>query len=104
VIGPASWLNALPGECCIHNAGRSQMAAALFNLYADRNGCLAISAGTELADQVHPEVVVVMREIGVDLSSAKPQLLTQVLCGDRFGSRDDGCGRGLPVRSESADD
>lgn len=58
---------------CIHNAGRSQMASALFNLYADRSGCLAISAGTEPADHVHPEVVEVMREIGVDLSSAKPQ-------------------------------
>jgi len=52
---------------CIHNAGRSQMASALFNLYADRSGCLAISAGTQPADHVHPEVVEVMREIGVDL-------------------------------------
>ena len=61
---------------CVHNAGRSQMAAALFNLYADRSGCLAISAGTETADHVHPEVVEVMREVGVDLSSERPRRLT----------------------------
>lgn len=64
---------------CIHNAGRSQMAAALFNRYADRAGCLAISAGTDPADRVHPEVVQVMQEIGIDLSSAKPQRLTPEL-------------------------
>jgi len=64
---------------CVHNAGRSQMAAALFNLYADRSGCLAISAGTQPADHVHPEVVEVMREIGVDLSSARPRRLTDDL-------------------------
>jgi arsenate reductase (thioredoxin) len=64
---------------CVHNAGRSQMAAALFNLYADQSGCLPISAGTQPTDHVHPEVVEVMREIGIDLSSAKPQLLTHDL-------------------------
>jgi hypothetical protein len=58
---------------CVHNAGRSQMAAALFNLYANRRGCLAISAGTEPADHIHPKVVEVMREIGIDRSPAKPQ-------------------------------
>lgn len=60
---------------CVHNAGRSQMAAAFFNLYA-QPGCQAISAGTAPAKQVHPEVAIVMREIGIDLSEAKPQLLT----------------------------
>lgn len=64
---------------CVHNAGRSQMAAALFNRYANQSGCLAISAGTEPADHVHPEVVEVMREIGVDLSSERPQRLTDNL-------------------------
>lgn len=48
----------------------------LFNMCADRTGCLAISAGTQPAEQVHPAVVEVMREIGIDLSSAKPQRLT----------------------------
>src|SRR5258706_108671 len=61
---------------CVHNAGRSQMAAALFNVYADRERCKAISAGTEPAKHVHPEVVEGMREIGIDLSSASPQKLT----------------------------
>jgi protein-tyrosine-phosphatase len=64
---------------CVHNAGRSQIAAALFNLYADRSGCLAISAGTQPADHIHPEVVEIMREIGVDLSSARPRRLTEDL-------------------------
>lgn len=64
---------------CVHNAGRSQMAAALFNMYADRSGCLAISAGTQPADRIHPEVMEAMREIGVDLSSARPRRLTDDL-------------------------
>ena len=67
---------------CVHNAGRSQMAAALFNIYANRDGCIGISAGTQPANQVHPEVVQVMREIGVDLSAAKPQKLTDELASN----------------------
>src|SRR5213079_2253857 len=47
---------------CIHNAGRSQMAAAFFNALADPKKVRAASAGTEPADHVHPEVVAVMRE------------------------------------------
>jgi arsenate reductase len=69
---------------CVHNAGRSQMAAAWFNHLRQlptANSQLpmdvhAISAGTSPADRVHPEVVEVMREVGIDLSSAKPQKLT----------------------------
>lgn len=61
---------------CVHNAGRSQMAAAFFNALADPALARGISAGTEPGTQVHPEVVEVMREVGVDLSAAKPQLLT----------------------------
>lgn len=64
---------------CVHNAGRSQMAAALFNIYANRDGCVGISAGTQPASQVHPEVVQIMREIGVDLTGVKPQKLTDEL-------------------------
>jgi arsenate reductase len=63
---------------CVHNAGRSQMAAALFNLYADSEECRATSAGTQPALRVHPEVVEV-REIAVDLSASKPQKLTDEL-------------------------
>ena len=61
---------------CVHNAGRSQMAAALFNQLADPHQARAISAGTRPADRVHPEVLQVMREAGIDLSEARPQKLT----------------------------
>ena len=49
---------------CVHNAGRSQMAAVLFNALADPAKARAVSAGTEPADHVHPEVVAAMREVG----------------------------------------
>ena len=81
---------------CVHNAGRSQMATALFNLYADRSGCLAISAGSQPADHIHPEVMQVMREIGVDLSSARPQLLTQELAESASVLVTMGCGENCP--------
>jgi hypothetical protein len=47
----------------------------MFNLYADQRCCLATSAGTAPAGHVHPEVVEVMQEIGIDLRSVKPQRL-----------------------------
>lgn len=81
---------------CIHNAGRSQMAAALFNLYANSHGCLAISAGTDPAYQVHPEVVQVMQEIGVDLSQLKPQKLTDHLAKSASVLVTMGCGESCP--------
>jgi protein-tyrosine-phosphatase len=79
---------------CVHNAGRSQIAAALFNKLADPRAARAISAGTEPGERVHPEVVDAMRELGIDLSHVEPRKLTpelaqqaQVLvtmgCGDR---------------------
>jgi arsenate reductase len=59
---------------CLHNAGRSQISAALFErAAAGRHE--ARSAGTTPADQVHPEVVEVMAELGIDLSSRRPKLL-----------------------------
>ena len=61
---------------CIHNAGRSQMAAGFFNKLADRAKARALSAGTTPGDRVHPEVVAVMQEEGIDLSVARPQKLT----------------------------
>jgi arsenate reductase len=63
---------------CVHNAGRSQMAAGWLNHLASKSQtrAMAISAGTSPADRVHPEVIEVMREVGIDLSSAKPQKLT----------------------------
>jgi arsenate reductase (thioredoxin) len=64
---------------CVHNAGRSQMAAAFFNQLADPSKARAISAGTEPSDRVHPEVLEVMREAGLDLKDAKPRKLTTEL-------------------------
>ena len=63
---------------CLHNAGRSQMSAALFERAADGRHTAA-SAGTEPAERVHPEVVAVMREIGIDLAVREPRLLTREL-------------------------
>lgn len=64
---------------CVHNAGRSQMAAAFFNQLADATRARAVSAGTEPGLRIHPEVLEVMREVGIDLSQAQPQKLTQEL-------------------------
>ena len=64
---------------CVHNAGRSQMAAAFFNRLADPKCAGALSAGTQPAEHVHPEVVMVMREVGIDLSGARPTRLTDDL-------------------------
>ena len=61
---------------CVHSAGRSQMAAGWFNKLADPEKAQALAAGTQPAEHVHPVVVDAMKEIGVDLSGAKPQLLT----------------------------
>ncbi len=66
---------------CVHNAGRSQMAAALFNSLANPTQARAVSAGTEPGTQVHPEVVAVMNEVGIDLSAATPTKLTPELAG-----------------------
>jgi glycerol uptake facilitator-like aquaporin len=81
---------------CVHNAGRSQMAAALFNLYADRSQCMAISAGTEPTSHVHPEVVTVMQGIGIDLSTAQPQKLTEELAQTASVLVTMGCGEACP--------
>ena len=64
---------------CIHNAGRSQMAAASFGALADPAKAEAVSAGTRPGERVHPEVLDAMREVGLDLSSARPRLLTDDL-------------------------
>ena len=66
---------------CVHNAGRSQMAKALFNRMARERGLglTAESAGTIPGDHVHPNVVAVMREVGLDLSHEQPKALTNAL-------------------------
>jgi arsenate reductase len=82
---------------CVHNAGRSQMASAYFNVFADSAKAMAISAGTEPAAHVHPEVLEVMREEGIDLADAKPNKLTpQLAKGSRFLITM-GCGESCPV-------
>ena len=82
---------------CVHNAGRSQMAAALFNAMADPGKARAVSAGTAPAERVHPEVVAAMRELGIDLSTARPQRLTPELAQDAALLVTMGCGDECPV-------
>lgn len=78
---------------CVHNAGRSQMAAA----FAARDpNVRAISAGTEPGERVHPEVVEVMREVGIDLSQARPQKLTLELAQQADLLVTMGCGDNCP--------
>lgn len=82
---------------CVHNAGRSQMAAAFFNRLADPGHARALSAGTQPAARVHPEVVAVMREVGIDLSAAQPTLLTDELATGAQLLVTMGCGESCPV-------
>jgi arsenate reductase len=82
---------------CVHNAGRSQMAAAFFNAAADPLKARAISAGTQPADRVHPVVIDVMQERGIDLSSNRPQLLTPALAAGTMWLVTMGCGEQCPV-------
>lgn len=63
---------------CLHNAGRSQMSAALLALAAEGRH-EACSAGTTPAARVHPEVVAAMAELGVDVADRRPQKLTEEL-------------------------
>ena len=81
---------------CVHNAGRSQMAAAFFNQLADRSKAEAISAGTDPGPRVHPEVLAAMQEIGIDLSNAKPQKLTEDLARQAQLLITMGCGDNCP--------
>ncbi len=81
---------------CVHNAGRSQMAAALFNNLADPTKARAASAGTNPGERVHPEVVSVMREEGIDLTEARPQRLTPELASRAQLLITMGCGDECP--------
>jgi len=82
---------------CTHNAGRSQMAAAWLDRLADPAKVRAASAGTSPASAVHPEVVEVMREVGIDLSKAKPASLTRDLAESSSLLVTMGCGESCPV-------
>lgn len=81
---------------CVHNAGRSQMAAAFFNRLADPQKAQAVSAGTEPGERVHPEVLAAMQEAGIDLSDAKPRKLTEDLAKDADLLITMGCGDQCP--------
>jgi arsenate reductase len=81
---------------CVHNAGRSQMAAAFFNQMVDPAKARAVSAGTQPGAQVHPVVLDAMSEVGIDLSSAKPQKLTDELARDAQMLITMGCGEDCP--------
>ena len=81
---------------CVHNAGRSQMAAAWFNKISDRTKARAISAGTQPGERVHPEVVDVMREEGIDLAGIKPQFLAEELARQGTLLVTMGCGEACP--------
>ncbi len=82
---------------CVHNAGRSQMAAAFFNELADPSRARGLSAGTQPAKHVHPEVVNVMREVGIDLSNARPTRLTDELASGAQWLVTMGCGESCPI-------
>jgi protein-tyrosine-phosphatase len=72
------------------------MAAAFFNQLADRQKAEAVSAGTEPGLRVHPEVLAVMQEKGIDLSKAKPQKLTDDLAREAQLLITMGCGDKCP--------
>ena len=81
---------------CIHNAGRSQMAAASFNELAHGEKARAISAGTEPGPRVHPEVLSAMNEVGIDLAGVTPRLLTDELAAEATILITMGCGEACP--------
>ncbi len=82
---------------CVHNAGRSQMAAALFNSLSDPHKARAVSAGTDPGPRVHPEVMAAMLEIGIDLAGIEPRKLTPELAKSASILVTMGCGEQCPV-------
>lgn len=82
---------------CVHNAGRSQMAAAWFNALADTSKARGVSAGTEPGSRVHPEVLEVMKEVGIDLSEQQPRFLSEELAASATMLITMGCGETCPV-------
>jgi len=82
---------------CVHNAGRSQMAAAWFNVLSNPQVAVAASAGTEPADRPHPEVVQALAEVDIDISAAEPQFLSESLAQDADWLITMGCGEKCPV-------
>jgi arsenate reductase (thioredoxin) len=81
---------------CVHNAGRSQMAAALLEREA-KGGVRVISAGSEPADQLNPAVVEAMREIGIDVSAERPKKLEDRMVHESDVVITMGCGDACPI-------
>jgi len=82
---------------CVHNAGRSQMAAAWFTALADPAKARAVSAGTAPGERVHPEVVTTMREVAIELGAETPRQLTPELAATAALLVTMGCGEACPV-------
>src|SRR6476469_7039727 len=82
---------------CLHNAGRSQMSAALFaRAAAGRHRALSAGSVADPAGSVHPQVVEVMRELGIDLAGRRPQRLTTELAEQADVVVTMGCGDTCP--------
>ena len=82
---------------CLHNAGRSQMSAALFDrAAAGRHRALSAGSEADPDGHVHPEVVTVMTELGFDLSQQRPQRLSDELAADADVVVTMGCGDACP--------
>jgi protein-tyrosine-phosphatase len=81
---------------CVHNAGRSQIAAALLERKAEGR-VTVFSAGSEPADQLHPAVVEAMKEIGIDLAGERPKRLEDGMVKEADVVITMGCGDACPI-------
>ena len=81
---------------CVHNAGRSQMAAALLERKAEGR-VTVFSAGSEPAGRLHPEVVEAMKEIGIDLAGERPKRLEDRMVKEADVVVTMGCGDACPI-------
>ena len=80
---------------CVHNAGRSQMAAA-FTAHLGGDRVQVLSAGSQPADQINPVAVEAMAEIGIDITSASPKVLTDEAVQTSDAVITMGCGDACP--------
>jgi arsenate reductase (thioredoxin) len=75
---------------CVENAGRSQMAEGFFNKSAPE-GYRAVSAGTKPVSQINPDVIDVMRQVGIDISNQKSKEITENMMRNSFKTVNMGC-------------
>ena len=81
---------------CVHNAGRSQIAAALLEQQA-QGRVRVLSAGSEPADQLNPAVVQAMSEVGIDISAERPKKLDDAMVRESDVVITMGCGDACPI-------